>query len=135
MAVTERDAGIRTSMVPPSEVLPDVLPTDRLGPTGKPIRQIRDGLRRIDDRRNVGSVLLTWGHAAVTIGLALYVDHPVAWVASFVLMGAVHARMAILIHEAAHQLLFTDRKRVVSGKRVSVRVDPGGRRFIKKKKT
>ena len=65
MAVTERDAGIRTSMVPPPEVLPDVLPTDRLGPTGKPIREIRDGLRRIDDPRNVGSVLLTWGHAAV----------------------------------------------------------------------
>ena len=97
-------------MVPPPEVLPDVLPTDRLGPTGKPIREIRDGLRRIDDVRNVGSVLLTWGHVALTIAFALYLDHPVAWVVSFVFMGAVHARMAILMHEAAHKLLFTNKR-------------------------
>jgi fatty acid desaturase len=97
-------------MVPPPEVLPDVLPTDRLGPTGKPIREIRDGLRRIDDVRNVGSVLLTWGHVALTIAFALYLDHPLAWVVSFVFMGAVHARMAILMHEAAHKLLFTNKR-------------------------
>jgi fatty acid desaturase len=97
-------------MVPPPEVLPDVLPTDRLGPTGKPIREIRDGLRRIDDVRNVGSVLLTWGHVAFTIAFALYLDHPVAWVVSFAFMGAVHARMAILMHEAAHKLLFTNKR-------------------------
>lgn len=108
--MTDRDAGIRTSMVPPPEVLPDVLPTDRLGPTGKPIREIRDGLRRIDDVRNVGSVLLTWGHVAFTIAFALYLDHPVAWVVSFAFMGAVHARMAILMHEAAHKLLFTNKR-------------------------
>src|SRR3546814_5233287 len=90
MAVTERDTGIRTSMVPPPEVLPDVLPTDRLGPTGKPVRDIRDGLRRIDDLRNTGSVLLTWGHAAATIAFALYLDHPLAWAVSFVFMAAVH---------------------------------------------
>jgi fatty acid desaturase len=110
MALTDRDAGMRTSMVPPAEVLPDVLPTDRLLASGKPIREIRDGLRRIDDGRNVGSVLLTWGHAALTIGFALYLDHPVAWVVAFVFMGAVHARMAILMHEAAHKLLFTNKR-------------------------
>lgn len=110
MAVTDRDTGIRTSMVPPPAVLPDVLPTDRLGPTGKPIREIRDELRAIDDLRNVGSVLLTWAHAAATIAFALYLDHPLAWAVSFVFMGAVHARMAILMHEAAHKLLFTNKR-------------------------
>src|SRR3546814_16005859 len=103
MAVTERDTGIRVSMVPPPEVLPDVLPTERLGPTGKPVREIRDGLRRIDDVRNTGSVLLTWGHAAVTIAFALYLDHPLAWAVSFVFMGAVHARMAILLHARSEE--------------------------------
>lgn len=97
-------------MVPPPELLPDVLPTDRLLASGKPVRELRDELRRIDDLRNVGSVLLTWGQAAATIALALHGGHPLAWVASFVLMGPVHARMAILMHEAAHKLLFTDKR-------------------------
>jgi fatty acid desaturase len=110
MAVTDRDTGIRTSMVPPADALPDVLPTDRLGPTGKPIREIRDELRAIDDVRNVGSVVLTWFHAAATVAFALYLDHPLAWAVSFVFMGAVHARMAILMHEAAHKLLFTNKR-------------------------
>src|SRR5690606_14722499 len=65
------------------------------------------------------SVLATSGHAALTIAFALYLDHPAAWVVSFVLMGALHARMAILMHEAAHKLLFTN-------KRVN---DAGGRRL------
>ena len=97
-------------MVAPPEVLPDALPTDRLLASGKPVREIRDRLRRIDDVRNVGTVLLTWGQAGATIALALYVGHPVAWLAAFVLMGAVHARMAILMHEAAHKLLFTNKR-------------------------
>ncbi len=100
----------RTSMVPPPEALPDVLPTDRLGVTGKPVREIRDELRRIDDARNVGSVLLTWAQVAATVSFALYLHHPLAWVVAFVFMGAAHARMAILMHEAAHKLLFTNKR-------------------------
>ncbi len=118
MVVADRDtapragtssAGARGTMVPPPAALPQVLPTDRLLASAKPVRELRDELRRIDDVRNVGSVLLTWGQALGTIAIALYLDHPVAWVASFVLMGAVHARMAILMHEAAHKLLFTNK--------------------------
>ncbi|HET7721905.1 MAG TPA: fatty acid desaturase, partial [Acidimicrobiales bacterium] len=97
-------------MVAPPEALPDVLPTDRLLASGKPIRELRDELRRIDDVRNAGSVLLTWGQAAATVAIALQLGHPLAWLAAFVLMGAVHARMAILMHEAAHKLLFTNKR-------------------------
>jgi fatty acid desaturase len=103
-------AGVRGSMVAPPQALPDVLPTSRLLGSGKPVRELRDGLRRIDDARNAGTVLVTWAQAAGTIALALYVGHPLAWLASFVLMGALHARMAILMHEAAHKLLFTDKR-------------------------
>ena len=99
-----------TTMVPPAPVLPDVLPTDRLTGSGKPVRELRDDLRRIDDLRNVGSTLLCWAHAAVTIGFALVVGHPLAWLVAFVFMGPVHARFAILMHEAAHKLLFTDKR-------------------------
>ncbi len=97
-------------MAPPTTALPDVLPTDRLLASGKPVRELRDDLRRIDDVRNVGTVLLCWGQVAATIAFALYVGHPLAWVVSFVFMGAAHARMAILMHEAAHKLLFTNKR-------------------------
>jgi fatty acid desaturase len=72
--------------------------------------EIRTELRRIDDRRNVGSVLLTLAQPVVTIGAAIWLDNPVAWVAAFLLMGPVHARFAILAHEAAHKLLFTNKR-------------------------
>ena len=98
------------TMLPAADVLPDVLPTDRLTAAGMPVPALRSDLRRIDDLRNVGSVLLTWGQAAATVGAAVWLDNPLAWVAAFLLMGPVHARFAIIAHEAAHKLLFTNKR-------------------------
>lgn len=98
------------TMVPGPELLPDVLPTDRLLAGGKPVPRLRAELRRIDDRRNVGSVLATLAQPVLTIGAAVVLDHPLAWAAAFLLMGPVHARFAILAHEAAHRLLFSHRR-------------------------
>ena len=39
--------------------------------------------------------------------LAVRLNHPVLWVATFLLMGRAHAQFASLMHEAAHRLLFT----------------------------
>src|SRR3546814_10479669 len=64
----------------------------------------------MDYVRNVGSVLLTWAHAAVTIGAAVWIDHPLAYAAAFVFMGPVFARFAIIGHEAAHKMLFTNKR-------------------------
>jgi len=97
-------------MVPHPDLLPDVLPTDRLTASGMPVPEVRSSLRRIDDVRNAGSVVLCWAHAAVTVGLAAWLAHPAAYVAAVVLMGPVFARFAILGHEAAHKLLFTDKR-------------------------
>src|SRR5690606_27245626 len=97
------------SMVPDPRDLPDVLPTERLTASGKPVPALRAELRRIASVRNVSSVLLAWGQGAATIGLAVLLDHPVVWVAAFLAMGPVHARFAILAHEAAHRLLFVNR--------------------------
>jgi fatty acid desaturase len=98
-----------TSVVPPRELLTDVLPTERLLASGKPVPALRADLRRIADLRNVGSVLLTVGQPAATIGAAVWASHPLAWIAAFVLMGPAFARLAILGHEAAHRLLFSSR--------------------------
>ena len=100
----------RTTMLPPPELRPEVLPTASLTRTGMPVPEIRSELRRIDDVRNVGSVLLTWGQAVATIGVAVWLSHPLAWVAAFLLMGPAYARFAIISHESAHKLLFTNKR-------------------------
>lgn len=99
-----------TTVVPPIEALPDVLPTERLTASAMPTPEIRTELRRIADARNAGSVVLTWLHAGVTIGGAVWLGHPLAYGAAFVLMGPVFARFAIMGHEAAHKLLFTNKR-------------------------
>ena len=98
------------TLVPTADRLPQVLPTERLAASGKPVRELRDGLRRINDLGNVWALGLTWVQAAVTIGFALVVGHPLAWVVAWLLMGPVHARFAILMHEAAHKLRFTSKR-------------------------
>ena len=98
------------TMVPAGEHRPDVLPTDRLTASGMPVPELRTDLRHIADARNVGSVVLTWAQAVVTVGAAAWLAHPLAYAAAVVLMGPAFARFAILGHEAAHKLLFT-RKR------------------------
>jgi fatty acid desaturase len=105
-AITEA----RTTVVPSEDVLPDVLPTERLTVTGMPVAAVRAGLREIDDLRNVGSVLLCWLQAGATISGAVWIGHPVAYAAAVVLMGPAFARFAILGHEAAHKLLFTNKR-------------------------
>jgi fatty acid desaturase len=103
-------AEARTTVVPSAEVLPDVLPTERLTASGLPVPELRTELRKIADLRNVGSVLLTWAQALGTIGAAVWIGHPLAYVAAFILMGPAFARFAILGHEAAHKLLFTNKR-------------------------
>ena len=98
------------TMVPTADRLPDVLPTDRLTASAMPVAEVRAALRRIDDVGNVGSILLTWGQAAATIAIAAWIGHPLAYVAAVVLMGPAFARFAILGHEAAHKLLFTNKR-------------------------
>ncbi len=105
-AVTEA----RTTVVPELEVLPDVLPTDRLTATAMPIPALRTELRKIADVRNIGSVALCWVQALGTIGAAVWIGHPGAYAAAFILMGPAFARFAILGHEAAHKLLFTNKR-------------------------
>jgi len=106
VAVTEA----RTTVVPQLDELPDVLPTARLTTSAMPVAELRGELRRIDNVRNVGSVLLCWAQPLVTIGAAVWIGHPLAYLAAFILMGPAFARLAILGHEAAHKLLFTNKR-------------------------
>ena len=106
VAVTESTGA---TMVPPPTVLPDVLPSDHLLASGKPVPALRAELRRIPNLRNVGNVLGVYLQSFGVIALAVRLDHPLAWIAAFFLMGRAFALFAILTHEAAHRLLFSRR--------------------------
>jgi len=99
-----------TTMVPPRRALPDVLPTERLTRSAMPVPEIRAELRRIPTVRNVVSVVGLWIGIIGLLAAAIRLDHPAVWIAAFLLMGSVFARLAILGHEAAHRLLFPNKR-------------------------
>lgn len=96
-------------MRPDDELLTDVLPTDTLGPTGRPTGPLRDELYRIPDAANWAHLAGVWIQSVGVIALAAWWDHPVGWVLAFLLMGRSFARFSILAHEAAHRLMFSNR--------------------------
>ena len=99
------------TMLPEATDTPDVLPTDRLGPDRPPHR-------RASATRCTGSrTSPTWATSSACgssrwacIWLANWWGNPIGWIAVFFLMGRAFARFAILGHEAAHRLLFSNRK-------------------------
>ncbi len=100
------------TMVPAPDVLPDVLPTERLGPTGLALPELRAKYRTISDTRNVASIVGLWiaALAIIEVGVWSASSYPYVAAACFIAMGPIHARFAILMHEAAHKLLFTSKK-------------------------
>ncbi len=107
MAVAVRASG---TMLPDPDLLVDALPTDRLGPTGRPTGELRDELRRIPDVANVFHVIGLWVQSVGVLALAAWWGNPVGWIIAFPLMGRAMGRFAILGHEAAHRLLFSNRR-------------------------
>jgi fatty acid desaturase len=67
-------------------------------------------LRRIPDLANAWTVASLWLQIAVVIGGAIWLSHPVAWAVAFLLMGRAFSQLLILGHEAAHNLLFSNRR-------------------------
>ena len=98
------------TMVADPTARPEVLPTERLLPTGVPRPEIRADLRRIDDFGNARSVVFVWAWVVSMVWFCIWSGSPFAYAAAFILMGPVYARFAILMHEAAHKLLFTNKR-------------------------
>jgi fatty acid desaturase len=97
-------------VLPGPELLPDVLPTDRLTAGGRPVPEVRAALRDIPDAANVVTVLGCWAQIGLPVWVAVRIDHPVVWFAAFLVAGRNFARLSILAHEAAHRLLFSNRR-------------------------
>lgn len=99
-----------TTMLPPAELLPDVLPTDRLGPTGKAIPEVRAELRKIRNGRNALAVTSCWLQALAPTVIAAYIGTWWAWLVAFPFMGRSMAMFASLAHEASHRTLFSNKR-------------------------
>ncbi len=97
-------------MVPEHALLQDFRPTERLKADGRPVPVFREELRRIPNLRNAVSVVSCWAQTLGLMWLAVWVNNVAVWLLVFVLMGRAHAQFAALMHEAAHRLLFRNRK-------------------------
>ncbi|MDQ2726690.1 MAG: fatty acid desaturase family protein [Actinomycetota bacterium] len=96
-----------TTMLPPVEAAPKVLPTERLLPSGKAIPEIRAGLRKIPNGRNALAIGGVWVQSLGFILAAARIDRWWAYLLCFLVMGRAHAMFAALSHESAHRLLFS----------------------------
>jgi fatty acid desaturase len=83
---------------------------ERILANGRPAPILRDDLRRIPSLRNGISVVSVWVQTIGILAIAIWLHNPFAWVAAFLLMGRAQAQFAALMHEAAHRLLFRNRR-------------------------
>lgn len=96
-------------MVPPLSVLTPARADEFVGVDGRPTIEYRADLRRIPTFRNALSVLFLYAQTAVLFWIA--VSFPLWGIpVAFILMGRAHAQFASLMHEAAHRLLFRNKK-------------------------
>jgi len=94
-------------MVPAT--LPVCHETELIRPDGRPQPAFREQLRRIPSWRNAWSVLFLSVQTGAVLWATVYFA-PWIWPLTFVLMGRTFAQYLSLMHEAAHRLLFRDKR-------------------------
>ena len=96
-----------SGMVP--ALLPACRETELIRVDGRPQAEFRDRLRRIPSWRNAGSVLFLYLQTGAILW-ATVVLAPWVWPVTFVLLGRTFAQYLSLMHEAAHRLLFRNKR-------------------------
>jgi fatty acid desaturase len=94
-------------MVPAT--LPECHETARIRVDGRPTPEFRESLRRIPSWRNLWSVVFLFVQTGAVVW-ATVAWSPWVWPATFILMGRAFAQFASLMHEAAHRLLFSNKR-------------------------
>ena len=84
--------------------------SDLLRPDGRPRPEFRARLRRIPDGRNALTTLYVLAAPVLVVAAVAAADAWWAVVIGFAVMGNLQTRMYILHHEAAHRLLFSNRR-------------------------
>ena len=98
------------TMVPAASALPSVLPTVRVRDGARLRADLRAPLRHIPNARNAMTVVSLWAQIIAVVAGAIWLHHPLGWIVAFVLMGRAFSQLLILGHEAAHLLLFSNRR-------------------------
>lgn len=88
-------------------VLPTVRATEHIAEDGRLSADDRARLRAIPSYKNACTTVWMYAQNILLLCVAVQLNHPVLWIATFLLMGRAHAQFASLMHEAAHRLLFT----------------------------
>jgi fatty acid desaturase len=97
-------------MLPEPSLLTPPAPDSAILPTGRSRPALRDELRRIPSLRNAVSVASCYAQTLAVIVATCLLHRWWLWPVAFVLMGRAHAQFAALMHEAAHRLLFANRR-------------------------
>ena len=106
----DRPVAVLGGMAPDPTRLPTVGDNTEIAADGRPLPAVRADLRRIPTWRNAWSVLWLLGQTVLIIAAAVRLGHPLSWAVAFLLMGRTHAQFLSLMHEAAHRLLFPNRR-------------------------
>jgi fatty acid desaturase len=96
-------------MTPPRETLGVVVDSEFIRPDGRPTPNLRAELRRIANARNALTIVMLYAQVIAIVWAASRLGWW-AWPLAVVLMGRTHAQFASLMHEAAHRLLFSNRR-------------------------
>jgi len=96
-------------MVPSPGTLRAGLDTEMVRGDGRLRPEIRSDVRRIPSWRNALSIVSTYAQTFGLIAFAVWAG-PWSWPLVFLFMGRAQAQFASLMHEAAHRLLFRDKK-------------------------
>ncbi len=96
-------------MVPAPELRPPARANELIAEDGRPTPEFRLQLRRIPSWRNAASVVALYAQTIAVLWATVRFG-PWTWPIGFLLMGRAHAQFASLMHEAAHRLLFADRR-------------------------
>jgi len=89
--------------------LPVCRETELIRADGRPQPAFRERLRRIPSWRNAWSVLFLYAQTALVLW-ATVAFSPWVWPVTFVLMGRTFAQYLSLMHDAAHRMLFSDKR-------------------------
>ena len=84
--------------------------SDRFHPNGRPKGEFRDSLHRTSDLNNALTVAAAVLFPVAVVAAAVAIANPVGWVVAFLLMPVAQNRLFILHHEAAHRVLFSNRR-------------------------
>jgi fatty acid desaturase len=98
------------TMIPDAALLVAPDPDSRITAQAKPAPEWREELRRIPSVRNAISVVLLYATTIAIFWLTVRFPNPIVWILAFLAMGPVICRFNILMHEAAHRLLFANRR-------------------------